>query len=129
MATKEEIAILLASISKQMTQQGQLIRKMWVEMTGLAPTADDLKPKKEMPKKEEPKEIVKKKNVPKIPANGKIPLSYKIAKKGCKWCDGIVAWPRVFVTDEEVAAGKIRQGPIHCDIDGNIKGDGRCPNL
>ena len=50
--SNDEIAVLLAAISKQMTQQGQLIRKMWVEMTGLAPTADDLKPKKEMPKKD-----------------------------------------------------------------------------
>ena len=61
---------------------------------------------------------------------GKIPDSYKIAKKGCKWCEGVVAWPRVFVTDKEIAEeGKVREGPIHCDIDGNIKGDGRCPNL
>ena len=60
---------------------------------------------------------------------GKIPLSYKIAEKGCKYCDGIVAWPRKFVTDKEVAEGKVRGGPIHCDIDGNIIGLGRCPNL
>ena len=63
------------------------------------------------------------------PISSKIPLSYKIAEKGCKYCDGIVAWPRKFVTDKEVAEGKVRGGPIHCDIDGNIIGVGRCPNL
>lgn len=73
--------------------------------------------------------IIKQKNVPKVSANGKIPLSYKIGKTGCKYCDGIVAWPRVFVTDKEVEEGKVREGPIHCDIDGNLIGDGRCPNL
>ena len=74
--------------------------------------------------------IKKRPNAKKLSVNGKIPDSYKIAKKGCKWCDGVVAWPRVFVTDKEVAEeGKVREGPIHCDIDGNIKGDGRCPNL
>lgn len=76
-----------------------------------------------------PKEIVKKPNAPKLPANGRIPNSYKIAKKECSYCEGIVAWPRVFVTDKEVEEGKTRDPPIHCDIDGNIIGNGRCPNL
>ena len=71
----------------------------------------------------------KQKNIPKIPANGKIPSRYKISSKVCKYCEGTIAWPRVFVTDKEVAEGKKRESSIHCDFDGNIEGDGRCPNF
>ena len=59
----------------------------------------------------------------------KIPLSYKVSKTDCKYCGKTIAWPRKFVTDAEVAKGAVREPSIHCDMDGNVIGLGRCPNL
>ena len=122
--SNDEIAVLLAAISKQMTQQGQLIRKMWVEMTGLAPTADDLKPKKEMPKKDliitdDPNHGQLDKlprETPKFDMNRK----HKIRAAPCDYCGGNITW--------DYYKKDVFTMPVHVDAEGKIIGNGGCPN-
>ena len=59
---------------------------------------------------------------------GKIPKGYKISGVACKYCQSPIAWAP-FIPDSDLQEGQKREPPIHCDSEGNIKGDGRCPNL
>lgn len=76
--------------------------------------------------KEETKPFSKSPNAPKRSANGKIPGGYKISGTACKYCNSPIAWPP---WDKDLPKDANRDPPIHCDSEGNIKGDGRCPNL
>ena len=79
-------------------------------------------------KKEEPIIIKKRPNAKKLSVNGKIPDSYKISGTACKYCQGTVAWAP-FKKPSDLGPDEKREPPIHCDENGNIKGDGRCPNF
>ena len=72
------------------------------------------------------KGIKKRKDVPKRAADGKIPDDYKISKKPCTRCNGLIAWPP-YIPDKDLKEGERRRPPIHCDENGNIIGDGLCP--
>ena len=72
--------------------------------------------------------IKKRPNAKKLSVNGKIPDSYKISGTACKYCQGTVAWAP-FKKPSDLGPDEKREPPIHCDENGNIKGDGRCPNF
>ena len=136
----EKLEIGLKAITLAINTQGDIIENLFIQLTNRIilfenekkpePVREDVDYEKTATNEKGNTTIgpgiIKQKNIPKVSANGKIPGGYKISGTACRYCSSPIAWPP---WDKDLPKDAQRDPPIHCDADGNIKGDGRCPNL